>query len=177
MMEYDFYDFFLLCPLIKNVILRIPYKCWRFGRFLCEGAYASPEGALQPSQGQRPWSQVRPPCTPQRGITARFCGCCAPLGRRWYCSNHQGRCPWLGCVTPSGYRLNFLADTNRFFSSSSEIWSEGECRLRIVWELTRSATIWFIFKTEAAGSRYFEDLPWHLSLRRTRSRASISTSL
>ena len=24
----------------------------------------------------------------------------------------QGRCPWLGCVTPSGYRLNFLADTN-----------------------------------------------------------------
>ena len=26
---------------------------------------------------------------------------------------YQGRCPWLGCVTPSGYRLNFLADTNK----------------------------------------------------------------
>ena len=24
----------------------------------------------------------------------------------------QGQRPWLGCVTPSGYRLNFLADTN-----------------------------------------------------------------
>ena len=27
-------------------------------------------------------------------------------------------------------------------------------------------------KTEAAGSRYFEDLPWHLSLRRARDEVS-----
>ncbi len=36
---------------------------------------------------------------------------------RWgvhgFCSCDQGRCPWLGCVTPSGYRLNFLADTKK----------------------------------------------------------------
>ena len=51
--------------------MRIHYKCWRFGRFLCEGAYAY---------------------------------------------------PWLGCVTPSGYRLNFLADTNNFYSARQGAW-------------------------------------------------------
>ena len=39
-------------------------------------------------------------------------------GGRKYATVYQGRCPWLGCVTPSGYARAILPDSNIYFSMS-----------------------------------------------------------
>ena len=76
------------------------------------GLTQAPKGRYNPARGSAPgdWSStISAPAGHYNHRTLLLCPAGAAVSTA---TMYQGRCPWLGCLTPSGYRLNFSPDSN-----------------------------------------------------------------